>query len=155
MSIKEEYTKLIKLLDQSLDPEKFKLEDVLQEAVVFFDELRRVYPTAPKEERDEIMQMMQELHGRLQDVSQKVIEATGMSEEQVAEYSENPSNFSPEDWQLMQKTRGELYQSARKFSEALETDKKTQPPEPEGKKPVKRPIRSSAKRARRSRWTKS
>ncbi len=155
MSIKEEYKKLIKLLDQSLDPEKFKLEDVLQEAVVFFDELREVYPSAPKEERDEIMQMMQELHSRLQEVSKKVIEATGMSEDQVAEYSENPSNFSPEDWQLMQKTKGELYQSARKFSEALESDRKSQPPQPEGEIVKKRPVRSPAKRARRSRWTKS
>ena len=155
MSIKEEYTKLMTLLNQTLDPEKFKLEDVLKEAVVFFDELRRVYPTAPKEEREEIMQMMQVLHSRLQEISKEVIEATGMSEEEVAEYSENPNNFSAEDWQLMQKTRGELTKSARRFSEALEEEKGPQTPQPKGERPKKRPATSRARRARRSRWTKT
>lgn len=143
--IKKEYERLLNLLEQG---ERVKLEEILQEAVVFFETLRKEFPTAEKEAREEMVQMMTTLHTRLREVAKTTAESSGMTEEELSAFAENPSNFSPEQWQLVQKTRRELYDSARKFSSIM-TDR----PKEEGAKP--KPVKSPVKRAKRQDWTKS
>lgn len=143
--IKKEYERLLGLLEQG---ERVKLEEVLQEAIVFFETLRKEFPNAEKEEREEMVQMMNHLHSRLQEVAKITAEASGMTEEELNSYAENPSNFTPEQWQLVQKTRRELYDSARKFSSTM-TDK------PSAEEPKKKTVKFPTKRAKRQDWTKS
>ena len=150
---KEEYEKLLALLEEGIDLEKMNLEDVLKEAVLFFEELRKEFPNAPKEEREEMIQMMTHLHAKLQEVSKKTAEASGMTEDELSVFAENPSNFTPEQWREVQTTKRKLYDSARKFSSTLEEKKKKEGESPkEGKK---KPIRPRTKRGRRKDWMKS
>lgn len=155
--IKKEYKKLLAILEESAKLEKVSLEDILKEAVVFFEELRKTFPTASKDEREEMMQMMTHLHGELQRISKETAQKAGMSEDELSAYAENPSNFSPEQWQMVQGSKKQLYDSARKFSSAMEKEQKeTQAPEGEEvKKTAKKPIRKAARRSRKKDWTKT
>lgn len=149
--LKDKYHKLIKLIDESI--EKVNLEDILKEAVHFFEELRREFPKADQEQRVEMIQMMNELHERLKKVSLKIAQETGMSEDDLYSLAENPSNFSPDQWQMVQETKKKLYDSVRKFSSSLEEKEKGQPPET---KELKKPMRPQIKRrSRKSDWMKS
>lgn len=148
--IKEEYKKLLEMIEMSEDPTKISLEEILKEAVVFFEALRKEFPKAPKEEREEMIQMMTHLHSRLQEVSTKAAEASGMSEDDLTAYAENPSNFTPEQWQAVQETRRNLYDSARKFSSALEKEKEGEAPQ--GEIPKKKTVRPRTRRSRRKDW---
>lgn len=152
--IKDEYEKLLRLFDIS-DSKDFNLEEVMQEAVLFFEELRKSYPGASKEEKQEMVLMIGNLHAKLREVAKRASESSGMTEEQLYEYSENPNNFSPEQWRLVQETRRKLYDSARKLTDAADREKKAQSPGSQAAKPAARPIRSPMRRARRSDWTKS
>lgn len=153
--IKDEYNRLLQLIENATDFQKVSLEDILREAVVFFEVLRKEFPTAPKEEREEMIQMMTHLHNRLHEISKATAEASGMTEEELSAFAENPSNFTPEQWQIVQKTRRELYDSARKFSSALEKEK-TKGKEKEGEeKPPSKPIRARTRRTRRKDWLQS
>lgn len=151
---KEEYKKLLGLIEESQEGQGVNLEEILEESVRFFEELRKSYPSAPKEQREEMLKMMGTLHARLQEISKKVSESAGMSEEEFLAYSENPSHFTPEQWQLVQETRKRLYDSARKFTQALETKSKTQALPSQGAK-ITRPIRAPTRRSRRGDWMKS
>jgi hypothetical protein len=150
---KREYEKLLALLEQSADAEKVSLEEILKEAVLFFESLRKEFPSAPKEEREEMIQMMSHLHAKLQEISKSTAEASGMSEDELAVFAENPSNFTPEQWREVQQTKRKLYDSARQFSSDLEEKKRKggQLPKEEAKKPVK----PRAKRSSRKDWMKS
>lgn len=150
---KEEYQKLFELIEKSeKDPQNFSLEEVLTEAAVFFEELRKTYPIASMEERQVMLEMMQTLHKKLQLVSKKLSESTGMTEEEFRVYSENPSNFPPEQWHLIQETRKTLFDSARKLSQALEQEQQSSP---DVQAPRSKPIRNPTKRAKRKDWKKS
>jgi len=151
--IKQEYERLLGLLEQCHDTEKVTLEDLLKEAVVFFETLRKEFPTASKEDREEMIQMMTHLHSRLHEISKKTAEASGMSEDELSSYAENPSNFTPEQWQMVQGSRRQLYDSARKFSSSLEKEKKKKQA-PQEEKP-KKPIRRRTRRPRRKDWLES
>lgn len=154
--IKEEYKKLLALLEASKDAKNFNLEELLKEAVRFFEQLRSSFPTAPKEQRQEMVEMMSTLHGKIQEISKTVTEASGMTEEELYAYSENPSNFTPEQWRLVQDTRKDLYDSARKLSQAINEQRKAQAG-PGSETPIAhpRPIRGPTKRAKRSEWKKT
>lgn len=145
--IKQEYERLLGLLEQG---EKGKLEEILREAVVFFEALRKQFPTATKEEREEMVHMMTHLHSKLQEVSKTAAESSGMTEDELTAFAENPSNFTPEQWQLVQKTKKELYDSARKFSSSM-----TEQPSDNKELPKKKPFHSPTRRAKRQDWTKS
>lgn len=149
--IKDEYHRLLQLIENSRDFQKVSLEDILKEAVVFFEALRKEFPAAPKEEREEMIQMMTHLHNRLHEISKETAEASGMTEDELSAFAENPSNFTPEQWQIVQNTRRELYDSARKFSSALEKKKE----EAAGEKPAPKAIRSRTRRSRRKDWLQS
>ncbi len=155
MSFREEYQKLLLLLEKSQTLQGFSLEEILSEAVLFFEELRKSFPTAPPEERQEMVEMMNQLQQKLQEVSAEASASSGMNEQEFFAYSENPSNFSPEQWNLVQETRRRLYDSARKFSESLGHEKKAQAPDSESHKKQPRPIRGATKRSRRSEWKKT
>lgn len=126
--MKEQYEKLFQLIDKANDIKSFNLEDVLKEAVVLFDALRKEYPKASKEEKQELIEMMNKLYKHLQEMSKKMSEKTGMSEEEVASYSENPSNFSPEQWRIVQESKEKLTSSVQRFGSTLrETMPKKEP----------------------------
>lgn len=146
--LKDEYTRLLKMIEQATDSEEFSLEEVLKEAVVFFEALRKEFPQASKEDREEMVHMMTHLHATLQEVSKKTAEAAGMSEEDLSAYAENPSNFTPEQWQMVQDTKRQLYDSARKFSSSIGKDE-------EEKKPHSKPVKKQVRRSRRNQWKKS
>lgn len=153
---KEKYQRLLDLIAQSQENQSFSLEEVLGEAVLFFEELRKTYPSASKEAREEMIEMMGTLHARLQEVSKSASQAMGMTEEEFQAYGDNPSHFTPEQWRMVQETRRRLYDSARKLSESLEAEKRSQPVQ--NKKvipPSSRPIRAPTRRAKRSEWKKS
>jgi len=149
--IKQEYQNLLGRLEQALDNKSVALEEILRDAVSFFDSLRQEFPKAPKEEREEMIQMMTQLHAKLQEVSKKTAEDSGMTEEELAIFADNPSNFTPEQWQLVQGTKRKLYDSARKFSASLETEKGAGEAAP--KKGAIRP--RTGRRAGRKDWKKT
>ena len=142
------------MIEHCYDTEKVSLEDILKEAVVFFEVLRKEFPKAPKEEREEMIQMMTHLHTRLHEISKLTAEASGMSEDELSAFAENPSNFTPEQWQIVQSSRRELYDSARKFSSSIEKEKKKMEGTEE-EKPTKKAIRPRARRKRKKDWLKS
>lgn len=149
--IKDKYKKLLHLIDQSTETQEVKLEDILSEAVVFFEELRKEFPKAPKEAKEEMVHMMSTLHSKLQAVSDKVAKETGLSDEDLNAIAEDPSNFTPEQWRLVQESKRKLYDSARKFS----SDIAEQTPAGEGVKRKKRPVRARTRRSRRGQWKKT
>lgn len=149
--IKKEYERLLGLLEQSARKEGITLEEILRESVVFFEALRKEFPAATKEEREEMVQMMTTLHSKLQEISKTTAEASGMTEDELSAFAENPSNFTPEQWQLVQKTKKELYDSARKFSSSMGEQQPTDNKE----LPKKKPFHPPTRRAKRQDWTKS
>lgn len=153
--IKKEYQKLLEAIEQCRDVEKVTLKDILTQAVAFFEILRKEFPKATKEEREEMIQMMTHLHSRLHEISKETAEASGMTEEELSAYAENPNNFTPEQWQMVQNTRKELYDSARKFSSTLEKEKRNIQERKEEKEVKKRPIRSPTRRSKRKNWLQS
>jgi hypothetical protein len=149
--IKKEYERLMQLVEKSARLE-VSVEEILRESVGFFEKLRAEFPKAGKDQREEMIHMMTTLHERLQQVSKESAEGAGMSEEDLNAYAEDPRNFTPEQWQMVQETRRKLYDSARKFSATMDEQSRGILGE---RAPKRKSIKPQTRRAKRGDWTKS
>ncbi len=149
--IKDRFEKLMELIEESKDLQQVNLDPILMQAVQFFEELRQAYALANDHDRKELVLMMQSLYQKLQTVTKKVAEKAGMSEEELYTYSENPSNFSPDQWRMVQETKKKLFESVRQFSSQIDKEK--------SKKSQRTPSKSvksvSPKNVKKSGWLKS
>ena len=144
--LKDDFEKLYDLLSRSVEDKSLNLNEVLKESVHFFDELKEELPKAPPSERKEMARMMQQLYAKLQEVYKIIAQRAGMTEEDLYTYSENPSNFSPDQWRLIQDTKQELFESTRQLHSKVEGKGATAP------KQEKKPKTPKAKRGH---WMKS
>lgn len=151
--VREEYEKLIKLLEGDIEKViQIGTQALMDESKRFLDEIAATFPTAPKEEQKEMVEMVKNLEVRLSEISGKIAEKAGVTEEELEAAAENPSLYSPEDWDTLQKGKKALYGSAQKLSDAVTPEVKPL----EGEELPKRKIlRPAVKRARRTSWKKS
>ncbi len=76
-----------------------------------------------------------------------------MSEEQLAAYSENPSNFSSDQWSAIQEARGNMLSAGQNLSNLMKPAGGQPPANPKPKEGKE--DRPPPKRTRRSKWMRS
>lgn len=81
---------------------------LLAEVVTLFDHLKTTLPKTNPEERGQIMEKMSHLHNFLIKESKRLSSQTGISEEQMIRFAENPDNFTKAQWNLLENIRGTL-----------------------------------------------
>ena len=104
------------------------MQEVFQEVLEI---LQSSAETPPPEDVD-YDEALRELETSLEDLrtrADEVYKATGLSREQLEEYSKNPDNFSKEEWDMLEQVRGELKGIQSEADEAMsgtagETQKK-------------------------------
>lgn len=86
-----------------------KLQTLVHESLKFFDDLKRALESPNEEEKNEALQIAQELQKKLEEQAQKAYKASGMTKEQIAKFTENSNNFSKEEWDSFKKAKEELF----------------------------------------------
>ncbi|MCH9608498.1 MAG: hypothetical protein S4CHLAM45_10750 [Chlamydiales bacterium] len=107
----------------------------------------------PAEEVDyaEVLIKTQEKIDDLEVEAEKIYEATGMSKEELEEYSNNPDNFTKEQWEMLQQVRSECEEFKKKAYALVPNEALEQVAEPA---PVARKKKKS-KFAKKKDWLQS
>ena len=94
-----------------------------------------------------IFDLVNEMHKFLMQETQKIVEKTGMTEDQLSRFSENPDNFSSSQWKALELVKNELDQTAKELTTIIRG----------GKKEVTKKTTSLTrnKPSRKDRWLKS
>lgn len=157
--LKEEFNRLMNLFAQGAEGQAVNLDEVFKQSLVFFDHLNAQLQKGTDEEKKEAFLMMSEMYTQMMQQTKKISEKTGMSEEQLARYSENPSNFSPEQWAGIQEARRKMQVAGRGIAEAvhnLDSEiRHAKKPEAPASSQEEKKGRTSGKRAKKSQWMRS
>src|SRR5260221_13496339 len=94
--LEDEYRRLIQLFEEASTGKSVNLEEVFKESLAFFEHLKVEIATGTPEDKQEAMRMMTELYKQMVGQTKKICETTGLSEEQLVAYAENPQNFTPD-----------------------------------------------------------
>jgi hypothetical protein len=101
-AITDEIQGLMTQLQKSVDVNgDVDLRLLLQEVVKLFEHLKSALPSTTVDERQKIIDKMAEMHTFLIGESKRLSSQTGLSETQILRYTENPDNFTKEQWELL------------------------------------------------------
>ncbi len=145
--MKEEFKRLLDLFSLSQEGKLASVDEVLKESVVFFDKLKDVFKTGSEDEKKEMLHVMNQMYSKLLTESQTLVKKSGMTDEQLEQFCDNPQNFTKEQWQMMEEARRQMLNSGREISRYLQG----KPSEASSSEPPARPRKSSSK----DRWLRS
>jgi hypothetical protein len=109
--IKDEFEHLMSLFREGAAGKKVDLHKVFEESLAFFEHLKKELQEGTPEERKEVLQMMSTMHKEIVEESKKLLKNSGMSEEQLVTFAENPANFTPEQWEAFQESKNEIHKA--------------------------------------------
>ena len=70
--------------------------------------------------RQEAMAMLMEIYQHMIKDTKIICETSGMTEEQLVAFAENPINFSSEQWTSIQESRKKIFHAGEDLAKALE-----------------------------------
>jgi hypothetical protein len=107
--------------------------------LAFFEHLREQMAKGSIEEKKDAIAMMTEMYAKMAQETRKICERSGMSEEQLLNFAENPANFSAEQWLKIQESRDKIYRAGQDLAKVIQEQgtTKTLPSEEKSKKPKK------------------
>lgn len=120
MSLKEECQQLSDLFRRAAEGQSIDLQQVFAQSLQFFERLKVELKEADPQRRQEAMAMLMEIYQHMIRDTKLICEASGMTEEQLVAFAENPTNFSPEQWTSIQESREKISHAGEDLAKALE-----------------------------------
>lgn len=141
--MQDDFDRLMKKFEVS-DPSKINMEEIMGEVMKFFTSLKKDIIEATPEEREQIFSNLSGMYTKLMGMTSKLASDLGISEQELLNLAEDMKSFSPDQRQLIEKTKAkmmtEVEDLGRVLHETTEKEEGTTPPKhhavPEkGKKP--------------------
>lgn len=153
MRIKDDFKNLMERFEKESNKKgKIDLLDLFKESLKLFEKLKDTLATCSKEEKKQVFEVMAEMHQFLLQETRKIAERTGMSEEQLLRFAENPDNFSASQWKALEVIKIKLDETAKDLSHLVRKDTPEAIPDKKDKSSTgpKRP-----KSSKKDRWMRS
>lgn len=118
--LKDDFDHLLKLFHEGAEGKLSDLEEVFSQSLEFFNHLKTQIEKGTPEEKQEAIQMMAELYSQMMIATKQITEKSGLSEEQLLSYADNPSNFTPEQWTAIQESRQQISKAGEDLSKVVQ-----------------------------------
>ena len=159
----DDFKRMMDYFHQTVEGKPLNLEELCNESMQFFEKVRHAVEHGTEKEKGDAAQLMSEMYKKLVVECKQLTEKTGMSEEQIMNFSENPHNFSQEQWQILQETRQNMTRTGEALAASLQKNAPQPPPgQTRGSTPSSRPASPSegeekkkVHRPKRSHWMRS
>jgi hypothetical protein len=148
--LKDEYDRLLKLFHEGGEGKSINLGDVFSQSLEFFQHLKAQIENGTPEEKKEAMAMMSEMYKQLMQETQQITQRSGLSEDQLVAFADNPSNFTPEQWAQIQESKQKIFEAGQDLTHVIQELSKAPP---SSKKDEKKG--GPGKKSKKSGWMKS
>jgi ClpP class serine protease len=117
MKLREEFTKLMEKFKRGVESQSNpNLPELFKDSIQLFERLKDMLAQSNEQEKKEIIKLMAEMHDFLSRETKKLAEKTGLSEDQMLRFAENPDNFSAEQWRTLELIRARLNKTATEMA---------------------------------------
>jgi hypothetical protein len=151
--LEDDYKRIMDYFHQSIEGKPLNLEELCRESVEFFQKLKEYIEHGTDKEKEEAYLLMHEMYKRLMVECKQLTEKTGLTEEQILSFAENPNNFSSAQWQMIQETRQDMVKTGQALSQFLKKDQE-HVPIPKPKSPPSSKKKKIVK-SKKSNWMRS
>ncbi len=103
-----EFERILEFFTLSPEERESRFLDIFEDAVEYFERFRHIMKTGEPKEKKKALEKMLMMKKALEEETQRVIQKTGLSEEQLARFANDPKNFSSEQWEVIRNTQKRL-----------------------------------------------
>lgn len=147
--LKDDFDHIMNYFKQTAEGKDLNLQELCKESLGFFDKVRQTIEKGNDKEKEEALLIMSDMYQNLMGETKKLAANSGMTEEQLLAFAENPMNFSPDQWKMIQNTRSTMTDTSQSVADYLKTV------QPDSEKPEKPESPKKPKRPSRDNWMKS
>jgi hypothetical protein len=122
--LKDEFNRLMKLFHEASEGKTPNLEEIFSQSLEFFEHLKEQIANGSPEDKKEALRMMSEMYAQMVSESKRISERSGMTEEQLAAFAENPANFSPEQWNAIQASKEKIMHAGHDLAKTIDATNK-------------------------------
>lgn len=119
--IKDEFESLKTLFHAAAEGKPVNISAVFQQSLRFFEELKGQLASGSTEDKQEAIDLMRQMYEQMIGDTKKIVEKSGLSEEQLAAFAENPANFSKEEWKAIQASKEQIQEVGENLSKASQS----------------------------------
>ncbi len=118
--LRDDFNQLLKLFQEGAEGKLPNLEEVFSQSLEFFKHLKEQMQKGTPEEKQEAIKMMGELYTQMMAQTKKITEKSGLTEDQLLNFAENPANFTPEQWKAIQDSKQKISEASQDLSKVIE-----------------------------------
>lgn len=118
-AMEDEFDRIMEFFNLSADEKEGRLQEVFEDSVEYFERFKYVMMNGSPEEKKEAVKKVMILKRKIEEETKRVCDKTGLSPQQLAEYSSNPKNFSPEQWNAIEGAKKKLEEGVGSLKSAV------------------------------------
>ncbi|PCI77503.1 hypothetical protein COB21_03040 [Candidatus Aerophobetes bacterium] len=115
----KEFEKIMEFFSLSPKERDVKLKDVFEESIEYFERFRHVMVNGSSEEKQQALEEIGRLKDKVQDESKKIQEKTGMSDEDLKQFVQDPKHFQQGQWDALQDAKGKIADGVETFRKEI------------------------------------
>lgn len=110
---------------QKIEPGTNPVEKILQKSVRFFEKMQAYIENLTTEQKKDAQPKLMEVSQKLMAMIKVFIDNVGLSEDDLFSLMEKPLHFNEEQWTLVQESKRQITECAKKIAGALITSQST------------------------------
>ncbi|MCY3974092.1 MAG: hypothetical protein OXF02_00895 [Simkaniaceae bacterium] len=103
-----EFERIMEFFTLSPEKKEEKLQEVFEDSVEYFERFKHVMANGTPEEKKQAIDHVMLMKKRIEEETKQICAKTGMTEEQLAQFSNDPNNFSPDQWETIRSAKEKL-----------------------------------------------
>ena len=109
--MQNEFDKIMEFFDLPAEEKETRLQEVFEDALGYFERFKSTMINGSPEEKKDALEKVMRLKTKIEEETKRVCEKTGLTPKQLMDYSNDPKNFSIEQWSTIQETKKKLADS--------------------------------------------
>lgn len=104
----DEFERIMEFFNLSPEEKETRLHEVFEDSVEYFERFKHIMVHGTPEEKKKAVERVMIMKKKIEEETKRVCEKTGLTEEQLAQFSTDPKNFSPEQWEAIEGAKKKL-----------------------------------------------
>ncbi len=104
----DEFERIMAFFHLSLKEKEERIQELFDDSCAYFERFKHVIKEGSAEQKKEAIERVVILRNRIEEEAKQIFAKTGMSEQELTEFANNPKNFSASQWEAMEKARQQL-----------------------------------------------
>lgn len=122
-AMEDEFDRIMEFFNLSAEEKEGRLQEVFEDSVEYFERFKYIMMNGTPEEKKEAVKKVMILKRKIEEETKRVCDKTGLTPQQLAAYSNDPKNFSPEQWNAIEGAKKKLDEGVSSLKDAANMKK--------------------------------